>query len=86
MILHVIALLARHFILYYTERLLPDTLLYYRLTELKIRVGGGPRVVVSTAAFYAGVRGSVPGLGGFKEIKNVSSSSTCESQYYGEPP
>ena len=32
-------------------------------------VGGGPRVVVSTAAFHARVRGSVPGLGGFKETK-----------------
>ena len=41
--------------------------------------GGGPRVVVSTAAFHARVRGSVPGLGGFKETKNVSSPSTCES-------
>ena len=30
--------------------------------------GGGPRVVVSTAAFH-GVRGSVPGLGGLKETK-----------------
>ena len=30
-------------------------------------VGGGPRVVVSTAAFHARVRGSVPGLGGLKE-------------------
>ena len=26
-----------------------------------------------------GVRGSVPGLGGLKETKNVSSPSTCES-------
>ena len=26
--------------------------------------GGAPRVVVSTAAFHARVRGSVPGLGG----------------------
>ena len=42
--------------------------------------GGGPRVVVSTAAR---VRGSVPGLGGLKETKNVSSPSTCESQYCG---
>ena len=33
------------------------------------REGGGPRVVVSTAAFRARVRGSVPGLGGFKETK-----------------
>ena len=32
-------------------------------------VGGGPRVVVSTAAFHARVRGSVPGLGGLKEAK-----------------
>ena len=32
-------------------------------------MGGGPRVVVSTAAFHARVRGSVPGLGGFKETK-----------------
>ena len=47
---------------------------------------GGPRVVVSTAAFHARVRGSVPGLSGLKETKNVSFPSTCESQYYGEPP
>ena len=33
------------------------------------REGGGPRVVVSTAAFYARVRGSVPGLSGLKETK-----------------
>ena len=32
-------------------------------------VGGGPRVVVSTAAFHAGVRGSIPSLGGLKETK-----------------
>ena len=31
--------------------------------------GGGPRVVVSTAAFHATVRGSVPGLDAFKETK-----------------
>ena len=41
--------------------------------------GGGPRVVVNTAAFHF----SIPGL---KETKNVSSPSTCESQYCGEPP
>ena len=29
--------------------------------------GGGPRVVVSTTAFHARVRGSAPGLGGLKE-------------------
>ena len=33
--------------------------------------GGGPRVVVSTAAFHARVRGSVPGLGGLKETKKL---------------
>ena len=32
-------------------------------------LGGGPRVVVSTAAFHARVRGSVPGLGGLKGTK-----------------
>ena len=31
--------------------------------------GGGPRVVVSIAAFHARVRGSVPGLGDLKETK-----------------
>ena len=31
--------------------------------------GGCPRVVVSTAAFHARVRGSIPGLGGLKETK-----------------
>ena len=31
--------------------------------------GGGPRVVVSTAAFHARVRGSFPGLGSLKETK-----------------
>ena len=36
---------------------------------LKTLLGGGPRVVVSTAAFHARVRGSVPGLGGLKETK-----------------
>ena len=35
----------------------------------RVMMGGGPRVVVSTAAFHARVRGSVPGLGGFKETK-----------------
>ena len=36
---------------------------------LALWAGGGPRVVVSTAAFHARVRGSVPGLGGLKETK-----------------
>ena len=33
--------------------------------------GRGPRVVVSTAAFHARVRGSVSGLGGLKETKKI---------------
>ena len=32
-------------------------------------MGGGPRVVVSTAAFHTRVRSSVPGPGGLKETK-----------------
>ena len=41
----------------------------YRILLLHVDIGGGPRVVVSTAAFHARVRGSVPGLGGLKETK-----------------
>ena len=37
--------------------------------NFQLAPGGGPRVVVSTAAFHARVRGSVPGLGGLKETK-----------------
>ena len=39
------------------------------ILRLRANMGGGPRVVVSTAAFHARVRGSVPGLGGLKETK-----------------
>ena len=39
----------------------------HRQIEYSIQPGGGPRVVVSTAAFHARVRGSVPGLSGLKE-------------------
>ena len=42
---------------------------YLVLRFFRLREGGGPRVVVSTAAFHARVRGSVPGLGGLKETK-----------------
>ena len=41
------------------------------LTHLTILRGGGPRVVVSTAAFHARVQGSVPGLGSLKETKKM---------------
>ena len=40
----------------------------FHLLYLKF-MGGGPRVVASTAAFHARVRGSAPGLGGWKETK-----------------
>ena len=46
---------------------------------VRTSTGGGPGVVVSTAAFHTRVRGSVPGLGGLKETKK------CESQYCWEP-
>ena len=43
---------------------------WVKITHISlISRGGGPRVVVSTAAFHARVRGSVPGLGGLKETK-----------------
>ena len=42
---------------------------YTGLAAFKGPMGGGPRVVVSTAAFHARVRGSVPCLGGLKETK-----------------
>ena len=57
-----------------TIQLKKNTLELVRATQGE--PGGGPRVVVITAAFHARVRGSVPGL---KENKNVSSPSTCES-------
>ena len=56
------------------------------LTCLRYPLGGGPRVVASTAAFHARVRGSVAGFDGLKETKNVSSPSTWENQYCWEPP
>ena len=37
--------------------------------QLYSAAGGGPKVVVSTAAFHAGVRDSFPGLGGLKKRK-----------------
>ena len=37
--------------------------------SLSYPLDGGPRVVVSTAAFHVKVRGSVPSFGGLKETK-----------------
>ena len=51
------------------EATLSECLVFHSVTALYIWQGGGPRVVVSTAAFHARVRGSVPGLGGLKETK-----------------
>ena len=54
---------------------IPSSLSCAKLSAVKLslnpscRGGGGHRVVVSTAAFRARVRGSVPGLGGLKETK-----------------
>ena len=46
-----------------------DLFLICIYTFYHVLQGGGPRVVVSTAAFHARVWGSVPGLGGLKETK-----------------
>ena len=50
-----------------------DCIVYQVVIQMAISFakvkGGGPRVVVSTAAFHARVRGSVPGLGGLKETQ-----------------
>ena len=43
-------------------------ILYYTYEYQQVQ-GGGSRLVVSTAAFTARVRGSFPGLGGLKEPK-----------------
>ena len=45
-----------------------ENLPFFTVLTFKL-LGGGPRVVVSTAAFHANVRGSVPGLDGLKETK-----------------
>ena len=47
-------------------------------------VGGGPMVVVSTAAFHARVRGSFPGYGGLKETKKCFFPiHVCKSVLWG---
>ena len=48
----------------------PHNSLHLYMSHCSLK-GGGPRVVVSTAAFHAGIRGSVPGLGGLKETKKI---------------
>ena len=68
----------------YASRI-PSLMFMQFVIHVKV-LGECPRVMVSTAAFHARVWGSVPGLGGLRETKNVSSPSTCESQYCGEPP
>ena len=47
--------------------------------------GGGPRVVFSTAAFHARVRGSVPGLGGLKETKMFLPHPRVKVSIVGSP-
>ena len=44
---------------------------------------GGPRVVVSTAAFHARVRSSVPGLGGLRETKMFLPHPRVQSVLWG---
>ena len=56
-----------------TDSKLPNSgtwLQYFNfIFRIGLHEGGGPRVVVSTAAFHARVQGSVPGLSGLKETK-----------------
>ena len=47
----------------------PCNLFYSNGVAILSGLGGSPRVVVSTVAFHARVRGSVPGLSGLKETK-----------------
>ena len=42
---------------------------WYQLQYPLCGVGGGPTVMISTAAFHARARGSFQCLGGFKETK-----------------
>ena len=42
---------------------------YKKNNDIWYKWGGGPRVVVSTAAFHASVRSSFPGLTGLKKKK-----------------
>ena len=46
-------------------------------------MGGGPRVVVSTAAFHARVRGSVPGLAVWKKQKCFFPNHVWKSVLWG---
>ena len=52
---------------------------------IKFILGGGPRVVVSTAAFHARVRGSVPCLGGLKETKMFLPHPRVKVSIVGSP-
>ena len=47
------------------------------------KMGGGPMIVVSTAAFHARGRGSFPGLGGVKETKMFLPHSLVTSVLWG---
>ena len=58
--------------------------IFYSLCKL-VTVGGGPRVVVSTAAFHARVRGSVTGLGGLKETKMFLPHPRMKVNIVGSP-
>ena len=49
-------------------------------------MGGGPKLVVSTVAFQARVRGSFSCLGAFKENTIVSFSSTHKTHYSVSSP
>ena len=81
------------YILIYISEIHIILIIYFLLRQINLSVileallGGGPRVVVSTAAFQVGVRGFVSRSRRFERNKNVSSPSTlAKTQYCGEPP
>ena len=57
------------FVIRYNEFVNEKLVMYPTAESVWRHMGGGPRVVVSTAAFHARVRGSVPAFGGLKETK-----------------
>ena len=66
-------------------RTIPYTV-YHTVHCVPYRTGGGPRVVLSTAAFHARVRGSVPGLGGGGGPRVVVSTAAFHARVRGSVP
>ena len=63
------------------EKFLPSQSSQYSMHT----VGGGSRIVISTAVFHARARGSFPSLGGLKETKMFLPDPLVK-QVLAEPP